>query len=297
MSLTSFEDALRVGIIQTTIENSSAWTESVHMSRYEEERVIAEIQQHVASLTLEQPRPHIILLPELSVPEGFLRRLRRISAQINAIIIAGMDFHIAERRPSKKVVNRAAVIVPNGWGRRDRSTRTTLSYVGKTYPAWREEEFLAKLGYEFQKTPEVWLFDAGPFGRFAVAICYDFLDLERVAMYRLRIQSLFVLAYNNDLSSFEHAAEALARMIYCNIVICNTGHFGGSAVLSPYHKPERRILYRHQGNGLSTSQTVSLPISSLIEAQSGGSKGDFKSLPPGAEANPGLVEIETTILL
>ena len=247
MSLTSFEDALRVGIIQTTIENSSAWTESVHMSRYEEERVIAEIQQHVASLTLEQPRPHIILLPELSVPEGFLR--------------------------------------------------TTLSYVGKTYPAWREEEFLAKLGYEFQKTPEVWLFDAGPFGRFAVAICYDFLDLERVAMYRLRIQSLFVLAYNNDLSSFEHAAEALARMIYCNIVICNTGHFGGSAVLSPYHKPERRILYRHQGNGLSTSQTVSLPISSLIEAQSGGSKGDFKSLPPGAEANPGLVEIETTILL
>ena len=194
MSLTSFEDALRVGIIQTTIENSSAWTESVHMSRYEEERVIAEIQQHVASLTLEQPRPHIILLPELSVPEGFLRRLRRISAQINAIIIAGMDFHIAERRPSKKVVNRAAVIVPNGWGRRDRSTRTTLSYVGKTYPAWREEEFLAKLGYEFQKTPEVWLFDAGPFGRFAVAICYDFLDLERVAMYRLRIQSLFVLA-------------------------------------------------------------------------------------------------------
>ena len=297
MTVTSFEDKLRVGIIQTTIENTSAWTESVQMTRYEEERVIAEIQQHVASLALEKPRPHIILLPELSVPQGFLQRLRRISAQTNAIIIAGMDFHVSERGPAKKVVNRAAVIVPDGWGRRDRSTRTTISYVGKTYPAWREEKFLAKLGYEFQKTPEVWLFEAGPFGRFAVAICYDFLDLERVAMYRMRIQNLFVLAYNNDLSSFEHAAEALARMIYCNIVVCNTGHFGGSAVLSPYHKPEKRLLYRHQGNGLSTSQTVCLPIASLIEAQSGGAKGDFKSLPPGAQANPGLIEIETSILL
>ncbi|MBX7532638.1 hypothetical protein K3165_06865 [Qipengyuania sp. 1XM1-15A] len=295
MSLNSYQSTLRVGIIQTTIENTAAWTTSVNMTRYEEERVISEIQQHVASLALETPRPHIILLPELSVPLGFLTRLRRISAQTNAIIIAGMDFQIAPGRPAANVLNRAAVIVPNGWGRRDRSTRTTVRYVGKTYPAWREEQFLSGLGYEFQRVPEVWVFDAGDFGRFAVAICYDFLDLERVAMYRLRIQNLFVLAYNPDLSSFEHAAEALARMIYCNIVVCNTGHFGGSTVLSPYHRPEKRVLYRHQGNGLSTSQAINLPIASLIEAQSGGDKGEFKSLPPGAEPKPELKQFEVNL--
>jgi hypothetical protein len=157
--------------------------------------------------------------------------------------------------------------------------------------------YLNSIGYEFRSAPEVWVFDAGRFGRFAVAICYDFLDLERVAMYRLRVQSLFILAYNNDLASFDHAAEAMARMIYCYIVICNTGQFGGSVVVSRYHKQEKRILYRHLGPRLSTSQAVDLPIASLVEAQSGGAKGDFKSLPPGGQPNRGLLRAEEALTL
>ena len=286
-------EVLRLGLIQTTVDDGSAWAGSLNMSKIEEERAVAEIQQHLFSLGRETPKPDIVILPEVAVPLGFLNRLRKAAASLNFVIIAGLDFQVATRISPKHVMNRAAVIVPDGWGRRDRSSGTTLRYVGKTYPAYREKADLATLGYDFHCIPEVWVFDAGRFGKFAVAICYDFLDLERVAMYRLNVQHLFIVSYNKDITSFDHAAEALARMIYCNVVVCNTGTYGGSLAVSPYLRPERRLIYRHSGSKLSTSQTITLPVRSLYQAQLNEWPPDkareFKSLPPSSD---GVLKLE-----
>ena len=283
MTDVTLEDVLRVGVIQTTVDNS-AWGADLRMTTVEEERAVSEIQQHLAALNLEDPKPHIILLPEVAIPLGFLPRLRKIAAKMNSIIIAGMDFEAFTATPVRTARNRAAIIIPNRWGA-SHSSKTTLRYVGKTYPSYEEAEHLTKCGYTFHPTPEIWLFDGGRFGRFGVVICFDLLDLERVAMYRMQVQHLFVLAYNKDATTFDHAAEALARMIYCNVVICNTGHHGGSIAISPYKRPERRMVYRHSGMGLSTSQTICLPVASLHAAQTGAWPEDkpreFKSLPPG----------------
>jgi hypothetical protein len=280
------EESLRVGVIQTTVDNVAAWSGGVSMSVVEEERAVAEMQQHLAALNLENPKPDIVLLPEVSVPLGFLPRLRRISAKMNSIIIAGLDFEEAASVTPKAARNRAAVIIPTGWGA-SHSSKTTVRYVGKTYPSHEEEAHLNGNGFEFFAVPEIWIFEAGRYGRFAVAICFDLLDLERVAMYRMQIQHLFVLAYNKDSTTFDHAAEALARMIYCNVVICNTGQHGGSIAVSPYKRPERRMIYRHSGMGLSTSQTISLPVASLHAAQTDtwpeGKEREFKALPPGSK--------------
>lgn len=281
------DDWLRVGIIQTTVDSNAAWSGGVNMSRIEEERAVAEMQQHLASLALEVPRPDIVLLPEVAVPLGFTGRLRRIAAQMNSIIIAGLDFDPIAGSSPLAAQNRAAVIIPNRWGS-GHSSKSTIRYVGKTYPSYEEETSLQGHGYKFHRIPEIWVFEAGKFGRFAVAICFDLLDLERVAMYRLHIQHLFVLAYNRDITTFDHAAEALARMVYCNIVICNTGTYGGSIAVSPYKRPERRLIYRHSGSKLSTSQTIDLPVRALYEAQTdtwpAGKAREFKALPPGAKA-------------
>jgi predicted amidohydrolase len=286
MNPDSLAEFLRVGLVQTTVDNTSAWANSLHMSRMEEERAIAEIQLHLFSLGRQSPKPELVVFPELAVPLGFLPRLRKAAASLNTVLVAGMDFQLAPPA-NGQAVNRAAVIVPDGWGKSTRSSRTSLRYVGKTYPAYKEREHLKQLGYDFRCIPEVWVFDAGRFGRFAVAVCYDFLDLERVAMYRLNVQHLFVVSYNQDLTSFDHAAEALARMIFCNVVICNTGTYGGSLAVSPYLRPERRLIYRHSGSKLSTSQTISLPVKALRQAQlnawPAGKEREFKSLPPGSE--------------
>ncbi|MDB5406369.1 MAG: uncharacterized protein JWL84_1281 [Rhodospirillales bacterium] len=256
------------------------------MSNIEEERAVAEIQQHLASLALEAPKPDIVLLPEVAVPLGFISRLRRIASQMNCIIIGGLDFDPVPGSSPVAARNRAAVIIPNRWGTRH-SSKATIRYVGKTYSSHEEEQMLLGLGYEFRSVPEIWLFEAGSFGRFAVVVCFDLLDLERVATYRLNIHHLFVLSYNKDIHTFDHAAEALSRMIYCNIIICNTGSFGGSIGVSPYKRPEKRIIYRHSGAKLSTSQVIDLPIKSLHEAQTDtwplGKAREFKALPPGAK--------------
>lgn len=284
---THFEDQLRVGIIQTTVDNVAAWNGGLSMSKVEEERAIAEIQQHLAALNIEDS-PQIILLPEVSVPLGFIPRLRRMAATMNAIIIAGLDFEEVPSSAPPAVRNRAAVIIPNRWGS-TRSSTATVRYVGKTYPSFEEERMLRNKGFSFHSTPEIWVFDAGKYGRFGVVICFDLLDLERVAVYRMELQHLFVLAYNKDTSTFDHAAEALARMIYCNVVICNTGQHGGSIAVSPFKRPERRMIYRHTGIGHSTSQTIQLPVRPLILAQTGswpaGEERIFKALPPGSAAS------------
>jgi predicted amidohydrolase len=293
----NLDDFLRLGIVQTTVDAGAAWSASLHMSMMEEERAVAEIQRHLTSLWLEVPKAQIILLPELSVPIGFMPRLRRIATQMNVVIIAGMDFQIAHGS-TNKVFNRAAVIIPDGWSRKDRSSNSTVRYVGKTYVAHGEKQNLKKHGYEFQQIPEVWVFEAQRLGRFAVAICFDLLDLERVAMYRLKVQHLFVLAYNKDLPSFNHASEALARMVYCNVVVCNTGTFGGSIAVSPYRGVEKRTIYQHLGSPLSTSQTISLPVRTLVQAQQDkqpANNRQFKSLPPSADGIAVLEKVEESI--
>jgi predicted amidohydrolase len=284
---TVYEEHLRVGVIQTTVDNVAAWVAEpgLGMAKVEEERAVAEIQQHLAALNIETPTPKIILLPEVSVPLGYVNRLRRMAATMNAIIVAGLDFEEVASSTPPAVRNRAAVIIPNRWDS-PRSSTATVRYVGKTYASFEEHELLQRKGYTFHSAPEIWIFDAGRYGRFGVAICFDLLDLERVAVYRMQLQHLFVLAYNKDTSTFDHAAEALVRMVYCNVVICNTGHHGGSIAVSPFKLPEKRTIYRHTGIGLSTSQTFDLPVRHLVQAQRGmapaGGERVFKALPPGS---------------
>lgn len=282
----ALEDFLRVGIIQTTVDHHAAWADGLNMSASEEERAIFEIQQHLSSLAQEAAPPSIVLLPEVAVPLGFVGRLRRLSAQMNSIIIAGLDFQVVPETVPLTAMNRAAVIIPNRWGQ-GRSSRATVRYVGKTYPSYEEKTNLKGHGYEFLQVPEIWVFEGRQFGRFAVVVCFDLLDLERVAVYRLNVQHIFVLAYNKDATTFDHAAEALARMVYCNVVICNTGRYGGSIAISPYKRPERRMIYRHTGPHLSTSQTIALPVRDLRLAQLDQwpetRTREFKALPPGSD--------------
>ena len=285
---------LSVAVIQTSLDYQAAWgsdslgswESAVQISEIEERRAKKEIRHFLSSLrgSTSDSQPNIILLPELAVPIGFGRQLRRSAEKLESIIIAGMDYRIEAGAKVPTVSNEAVVTVPRKISGRKVGASTQVRRVGKTYPAPGEKVRLDRVEpkkVEFKSDPMVWLFEGDKLGNFAVAVCYDFMDLDRIVMYRNRIQTLFILAYNRDTSTFDHIAEALSRMLFCNVVVCNCGKFGGSLAVSPYSKSYRRTVYRHSGQALTNAQIVRLPLQALAEHQADGERKEFKSLPPG----------------
>ena len=285
-------NTLNVGVIQTSLHDEAAWVDDmsgnwkacVRMSFHEERRAKKEIRHYLASLRSMERQPDIVLLPELAVPIGFERQLKRAAEALESIVIAGIDYRIDEAQPRPAVSNEAVVIVPRQLRGRKIALRTEVRRIGKAYPAPGEKKRLLKItgsSVEFVQDPAVWIFESTTLGNFSVAVCYDFMDLDRIVMYRKKIQTLFVLAYNKDTTSFDHLTEALSRLLFCNVVVCNCGKYGGSQAVTPFREPHKRTIYRHSGQRLSNAQLIELPLANLLAHQDGRSSKDFKSRPPG----------------
>jgi hypothetical protein len=274
---------VNVGFIQTVVEGDIAWPKShpVQMLKASEEKVWAELKKGFIDLMHGYEKPQIIVIPELSVPHGYETEVRRLANSSGAVVIAGLDFVYV----GNKVCNRATVMVPRNWPTMTPSRTGSSFYFGKTFYSQEEEDLIGKSNLISQ--PDIYILDAGPYGIMGVAICSDFFDIERFVVYKGRIQHLVIIAHNPDTDSYYFLAEAIARLVYCNVVICNTGEYGDSIAFSPYSKSYRRMIYRHKGQGLFSTQVVSLPVSSLDEEQYADVENvEFKGRPPGYEKKP-----------
>lgn len=288
---------LNIGLIQTTLDSSIAWNSELRMNEFEAKRVWQEIKNGIVNLNIVSPtiKPEIIILPEFALPLEYENDLVQISKTTGCIFIAGLDFIKSEQDEEKFIENKAVVIIPNSWSTGKRSVYASKVYFGKYFFSNLE---LKAFESKFTKKPNenMYIFDAGLFGNIGVAICADFFDIERFEVYKGRIHHMIVIAYNQDVNSFYFLAEAISRLVFCNVVICNTGYFGGSIVFSPYEKTYKRYVYKHEGSKLFTSQILSLPVEELDEFQRniGLSLDDknrkFKSLPPNYKQ----IELKTT---
>lgn len=283
------EDKLRVAIVQTTLNKDLAWKMGAknfpEMNQWEADRVWNEVWDALRALSVlpENKRPHIILLPEFGVARKYERDLHSFARMTGSIVISGLDFI----KDGANVRNEAIVTIPYDWPFDKGTSESQSFHFGKRHPAWREKEYIEHhvtgngTPYSFSPAGTVYILDLGKYGRVGLAICADFYDIERYLIYQGQIQHLFLVAYNQDTETFHHLAESAARMIFCNVVICNTGYYGGSMAFSPRKQVFERTIYSHLGSRLYTMQTVELPVISLIEAQNKNHTGDYKSPPPG----------------
>lgn len=281
---TSLKEYLKIGFIQTVVNEHLAWPKphnSIHMGRMAEKRVWYEIRKGFCNLKNDSDKPDIIVLPELSIPNGYLDHLKKLTLAINAVVIGGLDFECVQKHYVK---NRAVIIIPNKWPSGNRSYNCNVKYFGKTFFSKSEIEFFNALNLKCIKDPVTYIINAGELGIIGVAICSDFYDIERFVVYKGKVHHIIVISYNQDIKSYNFLAEAISRLVYCNVIICNTGYYGNSLAFVPYNKSFERVAYKHSGQKLFTTQIVKVPVESLDKAQRKNDiKHIFKSTPPGYE--------------
>ena len=277
-------DYLKVEIIQTNLDHRQAWSgltrDGYDIMESEMQKCWSEIMMYfkqIMNMDVEV-RPQLVILPEFAFDKGYYGQLKKLSDKTGCLVIAGRNF---VEVPGKKIMNKAAVLVPYKWPNGCGNTSTPDFEFGKYFFAEVEREFIEKLGYEPLPYDKMYLIDAGKYGKMGLAICADFYDIERFAIYRGRIQHLFIIAYNKDVKSFYYLAEAISRIVFCNVVICNTGFYGGSIAFAPYLEDYKRYVYKHEGGKLYTNQIILLPVAGLYNAQTKDGDTKFKSRPPG----------------
>ncbi len=277
-------DYMRVGFIQTRVPDH-AWPldhdTPPRMTRLYAERAWQEVKKGFRNLLDDGRHPDIIVLPELTIPCGYTRSLQNLCKALGAVVVAGLDFELVQNRG---VRNRAVVLVPQGWPDTQVKPKTCRRVpFGKCFFSQDELDYFGSKGYTPLPDPAMYIFNAGRFGQIGVAICSDFFDIERFVIYKGLIHHMLVISHNRDSNSYHFLAEAIARLVFCNVIICNTGAYGDSFAFSPFEKDYKRIVYRHQGKDLFNTQVVELPVAALDMAQRGkdSEPKTFKARPPG----------------
>lgn len=278
---------LKIAVVQPSTDNHVAWhpqnANFPYMDASEAARTwhqihIALSQYHCMD---ETSKPDVVVIPELNVAKQYEHQLKKMANDLGVIIVAGLDF----KKEKKLIFNRAIIVIPNRWPHgKGNAIETTFSF-GKAFPAHREKEYVECQGDKWNPCNKFYILDLKQYGRVGLAICADFYDIERYALYKGRIQHLFILAFNQDIKSFYFLAESISRLVYCNVIICNTGYYGGSVCFTPAMDEYRRYCYKHEGKELFTSQIVKVPVESLLKAQNYDGDGvkKYKSPPPGYE--------------
>ena len=117
-------------------------------------------------------------------------------------------------------------------------------------------------------------------------ICSEITDIQNRDRLRGLVDALFILAWNQDHSSFSPIIESAALDLHAYIVQCNNNKYGDSRVRMPGKEPWNRDIVRIRGGEDPYYVTVTLKVDELREFQTSftepnDEKDVFKPLPQG----------------
>jgi hypothetical protein len=200
--------------------------------------------------------------PELCIPRRHVRTLQRLAQEERLIVVAGVEY----RSERGWVRNEAMVVLPAP--ERHPVSTGRIFWVGKRHPSPPEWEWLTtEANVTFRAAPDLVRFNHAETGPFGVVICYDLYAVETLSGYQGHILHLFGPAFNKDLNTFDGLAEAGMRLLYCNVVLANGGHYGGSVAVAPFYQPFKREVLRLRGQHIDAIERFQLPLQGLWEEQ------------------------------
>jgi predicted amidohydrolase len=183
--------------------------------------------------TAHEKGVNILLFPELAVDFNYSQILEDISSLAKAyemyIIPGSYDDQETKR-------NISVVVGPDGilW-RQEKHIPAIMSYGGKKI----------KEGIDVGTTPRKTIVCNTEFGRIAIAICRDFLDMDlRVELKNFEppVDLIFNPAFTTVTEDFKAAHFDARRSIYAYCFFANVAEFGDSLIYTPEkERVERRI--------------------------------------------------------
>jgi hypothetical protein len=240
------------------------------------------IRRLVNQAITTNPRPDYLILPELALPERWIGTVSQLLRQSGISLIAGVDYSY----PSKNEIYSSAVLAL----RDDRLGYPSTIQVRqpKCVPAPHEDQELRQtFGRSWSK------FDFAPkpiyehFGfHFNVLVCSELSNIEYRKHAQGKVDSLFVLSWNQDLETFSALTESSALDIHCYVSLCNNRTFGDSRVRAPMKNSWERDICRLRGGLNDHLAVVKIDVAALRRHQSKATpwpKGDdkFKPVPEG----------------
>lgn len=245
--------------------------------------------------TAVRGKADFLVLPEFFLPRQFLfKHIKPICERTGIIMIGGMEYGpgYLDDSSHEPLNNEAFIAIPYELQTYRKNEHIEYKYrqsslicVPKIEPAPDEDRVLQENGYSFSGGNKLYIFDSSSLGAWAILICFDFLNLSLQTLLQGKIQNLFVLTFNKDIEGFAGMADTIQRLLMCNVLVCNTGLYGGSLAYSPHRHRISRYKYRVQGNNVGVAVTIELPLKKLAEFQRTGKqpeqKGDkFIERPP-----------------
>ena len=223
--------------------------------------------------------PHLVVLPELAIPQQEVRSLRDLVRNEGKGAIAGLYWRALRPafRPPRGFtptwacfVNEAELIVPVGDDRGPPGVRWFR--VRKPVPAHLEDGLAQTLSTTAQTKWRMlrgrrWYRFVHPkWGDFTVAICADLIDAAPWRALRGELLHLLMVAFNKDVDLFDSLTWVRAYENYVNVASVNHGRYGGSFLWTP-RRTHGRELARLRGGDLVLTADVRLPVKELLWAQ------------------------------
>ena len=225
-------DKCRIGLAQISLSMDCFETTSSGMLALRDGHV-DEVRQKLAAMVANAQREHVdlLLFPELAIDlkiDALRADLVALANQTGITIVPGSYHDVAGRR------NVATVIGPEGILWEQEKQLPAIIQVGEK----RIEEAILP-------GPKPMVVANTRFGRVAIVICRDFLDLDlRVALRRCTPGVDIVLnpAFTPVTADFQAAHFEARRSIYAYCFFCNVAEFGGSSINTPEKDRTSRTL-------------------------------------------------------
>jgi hypothetical protein len=114
---------------------------------------------------------------------------------------------------------------------------------------------------------------------FSGLICNDLLDINNRCNLRGEIDTLFVIAWNPDIETYQHLVKSATLDIHCFVSLCNNKKYGDTRIRAPFKDEWKRDMQKIHGGELDNFMISELPINELRDYQS-------NNVPPGKPFKP-----------